>query len=69
VLEAAGQVLPLEFSTTVHQVGEALQVEATTTVDHSLLGMSSGHLGMIRRPATLHVKARLNGVRELDAER
>jgi polyisoprenoid-binding protein YceI len=68
VLEAAGEVMPIKLFTTVHQVGEARQVEATTTVDHSLLGMSSGHFGMIRRPATLHVKARLNGVRELDAE-
>jgi polyisoprenoid-binding protein YceI len=62
VLEAAGRVVPLELFTTVHQVGEARQVEATTTVDHALLGMSSGPLGMIRRPATLRVKARLNRV-------
>ena len=57
-LEAAGKVVPLEFAATVRQVDDALEVEATTTVDQRQLGMSSGQLGMIRRPATLHVKAR-----------
>jgi len=33
----------------------------TTTVDQLRFGMSSGLLGMIRRPATLHVKALLKG--------
>jgi len=59
-LEAAGKVVPLEFDATVRQAGDALEVEATTTVDHQQLGMSGGLLGMIRRPATLHVKARLS---------
>ncbi len=59
-LEAAGNVVPLEFAATVQQVGHGLEVEATTTVDHHLFGMSSGRLGMIRPPATLHVKARLS---------
>jgi polyisoprenoid-binding protein YceI len=59
-LEAAGKVVPLEFAATVQQVGQGLEVEATTTVDHQLLGMSSGRLGMIRPSATLHVKARLS---------
>jgi polyisoprenoid-binding protein YceI len=58
-LEAAGKVVPLEFPATVQQVDDALEVEATTTVDQRQLGMSSGQLGMIRQPATLHVKARL----------
>ena len=60
-LEAAGNVAPLEFPATVRPVADGLEVEATTTVDQSLLGMSSGQLGMIRPPATLHVKARLSG--------
>ncbi|HVP75892.1 MAG TPA: YceI family protein [Gaiellaceae bacterium] len=60
-LEAAGKVVPLEFDAIVQQVDHGLQVEATTTVDQSQLGMSSGQLGMIRRPATLHVTARLSG--------
>jgi polyisoprenoid-binding protein YceI len=61
-LEAAGNDVPLEFAATVQQIGDALEVEATTTVDPRRLGMSSGQLGMIRSPATLHVKARLNRV-------
>jgi len=59
VLEAAGNVVPLEFDARVRQVDDALEIEATTTVDQRQLGMSSGTLGMIRRPATLHVDARL----------
>ena len=48
--------MPLEFAATVQQLGDALEIEATTTVDQRQLGMSSGRLGMIRPPATLHVK-------------
>ena len=59
-LEAAGNVVLLEFPATVRPVGDGLEVEATTTVDQSQLGMSNGQLGMIRRPATLHVKAHLS---------
>ena len=59
-LEAAGKVAPLEVAATVRQLDDALEVEATTTVDPRRLGMSSGLLGMIRPPATLHVKARLS---------
>lgn len=59
-LEAAGQVVPLEFAATVQQLDDALEVEATTTLDQREFGMSSGQLGMIRPPATLHVKARLS---------
>jgi polyisoprenoid-binding protein YceI len=60
-LEAAGTVVQLEFPAVVQAVDHGLQVEATTTVDQARLGISSGQLGMIRRPATLHVKARLSG--------
>jgi polyisoprenoid-binding protein YceI len=59
-LEAAGKVVPLEFAATVRQLDDALEVEATTTIDQRQLGMSSGRLGMIRPPTTLHVKARLS---------
>jgi polyisoprenoid-binding protein YceI len=59
-LEAAGKAVPLEFDATVQQVDAGLEVEATATVDQQQLGMSSGRLGMIRRPATLHVNARLS---------
>jgi polyisoprenoid-binding protein YceI len=60
-LEAAGKAVPLAFDATVVPVGRRLEIEATTTVDPRQLGMSSGQLGMIRPPATLHVKAHLNG--------
>ena len=59
-LEAAGNGVLVEFPATIRPVGDGLEVEATTTVDHSQLGMSSGRLGMIRRPAKLHVKAHLS---------
>jgi polyisoprenoid-binding protein YceI len=59
MLQAAGKVVPLELFAAVHTVEGALEIETTTTVDPSLLGMTNGHLGMIRGPATLHVKARL----------
>jgi polyisoprenoid-binding protein YceI len=58
-LEAAGKIVPLEFAASVERIGDALQIEATATVDQRELGMSSGKLGMIRPPATLHVRARL----------
>ena len=60
-LEVAGIVEPLELTATVQPVGDALEVEATTTVDQRQFGMSSGVLGMIRPPAKLHVKALLKG--------
>ena len=59
-LEAAGKVMQLEFPATVRQLDDALEIEATTTIDQRQLGMSSGQLGMIRPPATLHVNARLS---------
>lgn len=58
-LEVAGAAVELEFPATVRPVADGLEIEATTTVDQTRLGMSSGKLGMIRTPATLHVTARL----------
>ena len=55
-LEVAGIVEPLEFAATVQPAGESLQSRCDK-VDQRRFGMSSGELGMIRRPATLHVKA------------
>ena len=60
-LDAAGKVVPLEFDATVAQAGDVLELEATAAVDHRLFGMSTGQLEMIRPPATLHVKALLDG--------
>ena len=58
-LEAAGKVVPLEFASTLRSLDGALEMEARTTVDPRQFGMSSGRLGMIRPPATLHVRARM----------
>jgi polyisoprenoid-binding protein YceI len=60
-LDVAGVVEPVEFAATVQPAGDGLVVEATTTIDQRRFGMSSGVLGMIRPPATLHVKALVNG--------
>lgn len=59
-LGAAGRATSLRFPATLRRVGDELEIEATTTVDQTELGMSTGTLGMIRRPATLHVTARLH---------
>ncbi len=59
-LEAAGNVVELEFPAFVQKLGDAFEIEATTAIDPRRLGMSTGRLGMIRPPAALHVKARLS---------
>jgi polyisoprenoid-binding protein YceI len=59
-LEAGGGSVLLEFPATVRPAAGGLEIEATTTVDQRELGMSTGTLGMIRRPVTLHVNARLS---------
>jgi polyisoprenoid-binding protein YceI len=58
-LEAAGNVVPLAFTAHVQPVNDGLEVTVETEIDQRLLGMSSGPLGMIRRPAMISVKARL----------
>jgi polyisoprenoid-binding protein YceI len=58
-LEAAGKRVSLAFEALVEEVGGELEVEATTTVDHRLLGMTWSPLGMVRAPTTLHARVRL----------
>ncbi len=58
-LEAAGIVEPVELAATVQPAGDRFAIEATTTVDPRRFGMSSGVFGVIRGPATLHVRALL----------
>jgi polyisoprenoid-binding protein YceI len=58
-LEAAGGRVPVALEATVREEGDELEIEATTTVDQRELGMTFSPLGVIRTPATLHVKARL----------
>ncbi len=59
-LEVAGKSVLLEFPANVRPAAGGLEIEATTTVDQRELAMSSGTFGMIRRPVTLHVTARLS---------
>ena len=58
-LEAAGERVPVALEATVREEGDELEIEATTMVDQRELGMTFSPVGMIRTPATLHVKARL----------
>ena len=58
-LEAAGKSVPLSLDATVRELDGALEIEATTTVDHRLFDMTWSPLGTLRSPATLHVRARL----------
>ena len=58
-LEAAGRKVPLSFEAAVRVLDGELEAEATTLVDHRLLGMTFSPLGAVRSPSTLHVKARL----------
>ena len=58
-LEAARREIPVALEATVREEGDELEIEATTAVDQRDLEMTSGPLGMIRTPATLHVRARL----------
>jgi polyisoprenoid-binding protein YceI len=58
-LEAAGESAPVAFGATVRQLGDVVEIDGETTVDHRWLGMSSGPLRMIRPPATIYVTARL----------
>jgi polyisoprenoid-binding protein YceI len=58
-LEAAGERVVLRLDPTIHQTDHQLDIEAATTVDQRLLGMTWSPLGMTRSPATLAVHARL----------
>ena len=58
-LEAAGKVEPLSFKANIREMGDELEIDATTTVDQRLFGMTWSPLGTTRPPATLHVKAML----------
>jgi polyisoprenoid-binding protein YceI len=58
-IAAAGETAPLAFAATVRPFGGELEIDATASIDHRWLGMSSGPLRMIRPPATINVRARL----------
>jgi polyisoprenoid-binding protein YceI len=67
-LEAAGTSVPLAFDAAIRGVGDELELEATTTVDHHLLGMVRSPLGILRPPITLHVRARVRPVSDITTE-
>lgn len=58
-LHARGASVPLELDAALRRVGDELEVEASTAVDHRALGMTWSPLGMIRTPTTVTVKGRL----------
>jgi polyisoprenoid-binding protein YceI len=58
-LEAAGRKVSLSFEARVRVLEGELEAEATTLVDHRLLGLTFSPLGAVRSPSTVHVKARL----------
>jgi polyisoprenoid-binding protein YceI len=58
-LEVAGGQVPLRLDPAIHQTDDHLDIEASTTVDQRLLGMTWSPLGMTRTPTTLTVHARL----------
>jgi polyisoprenoid-binding protein YceI len=58
-LHAAGRHVPVEADATLRQVGDDLEVEATTLVDQRTLGMTWSPLGITRAPSTLIIRGRL----------
>jgi polyisoprenoid-binding protein YceI len=58
-LEAAGERLAMALEPTIHQTGDRLEVDVTTTIDQRQLGMTWSPLGMTRSPVTLTVHASL----------
>lgn len=58
-LEVAGGRVTLKLDPAFHQTDDQLDIEASTTVDQRLLGMTWSPLGMTKTPTTLTVHARL----------
>jgi polyisoprenoid-binding protein YceI len=58
-LHAVGESVPLELDAPLRRVGDELEVDATTYVDHRQLGMTWSPLGVIGSPSRLIVHARL----------
>jgi len=58
-LEVAGQRVPVQLEPTIQQTDDEIDIDATTTVDQRLLGMTWSPLGMTRTPCILTVHARL----------
>jgi polyisoprenoid-binding protein YceI len=58
-LHAAGQHVPVEVDATLRTVGDELEADASTEVDHRELGMTWSPLGTLRPPSRLTVRGRL----------
>jgi polyisoprenoid-binding protein YceI len=58
-LYAGGESIPLDLNARLMQIGDELEVDVTTTIDHNELGMTHSTLGMIRTPTELTVRGRL----------
>ncbi len=58
-LYAGSRSVPLELDGRLARIGDELEVDVTTTVDHRQLGMTHSTLGMIRTPTELAVRGRL----------
>jgi polyisoprenoid-binding protein YceI len=58
-LHAAGQHVPVEVDATLRAVGDELEADASTEVDHRELGMTWSPLGTLRPPSRLTVRGRL----------
>jgi polyisoprenoid-binding protein YceI len=58
-LHARGTSMPLSIEATLRFVGDELEVEAVTTADHHLLGMTWNKMGIPKTPSELIVKGRL----------
>jgi polyisoprenoid-binding protein YceI len=61
-LRAGAGRVQVELEPAIRRNGDQLEIEAETTVDQRVLGMTASPLRMIRTPATLTVHARLRRV-------
>ena len=58
VVEAAGETHEVSFPATIRAVDGGIEIESSAAVDHFASSVGNGPLGMLRPPATLHVRAR-----------
>ena len=59
-LEVAGKTTPLKLDAKVSADGSGLLIDSVATVDRTVFGMTWSPLGMVKKTAELHVKARLD---------
>ena len=56
---ARGSSVPLRLDATLRRIGDDLEIEAATEVDHRQLGMTWNRMSLIRIPTKLMVTGRL----------